>query len=291
MRSSAVPRSAAGPAAVAANQAGRDQDGAALSLGFLGTGAIAEALVTGFCERAVDFPFPIVLSPRSRERAARLQKTYPGRVTVADTMQQVLDLCDWVVLSVLPQAAAEVCRSLRFRPAHKVVSLLPDKPLTLLRAWIGPTAVLTHMIPLTFNAFCDGPIILCPPQEEAAALFGRIGYPVGLTDERQAAVLSGVTGCVTPLFGVMDALIEWLCKNGLPEALAADYVARFFQAVSLEARGLTREGIRTMATVSTPGGINLAARDSLAHAGAFAAWKQAMDEILPRLLGTVSGDP
>ena len=42
------------------------------TLGFIGTGTLASALVTGFCARAPETPYPIVLSPRSRDNAARL---------------------------------------------------------------------------------------------------------------------------------------------------------------------------------------------------------------------------
>ena len=56
------------------------------TLGFIGTGTLTTALVTGFCARAADAPYPIVLSPRSRKNAERLKAAYPGRVTVAESM-------------------------------------------------------------------------------------------------------------------------------------------------------------------------------------------------------------
>lgn len=61
------------------------------SVGFVGTGAITAAVVTGFCRRAADLPFPIVLSPRSQSTAAALQQEFPARVCVAKSMQEVLD--------------------------------------------------------------------------------------------------------------------------------------------------------------------------------------------------------
>ena len=48
-------------------------------------------MVTGFCRRAADLPFPIVLSPRSQSTAAALQQEFPARVCVAKSMQEVLD--------------------------------------------------------------------------------------------------------------------------------------------------------------------------------------------------------
>ena len=63
------------------------------TVGFIGAGAITQAVVTGFCERAADTPFPIVLSPRSRETAARLRAAYPARVSVATVRNGSCWLC------------------------------------------------------------------------------------------------------------------------------------------------------------------------------------------------------
>ena len=253
------------------------------TVGFIGAGAITQAVVTGFCERAADTPFPIVLSPRSRETAEKLRAAYPARVSVAQSMQEVLDRTEWVVLAVPPAAGEAVCRGLRFRADHKVISFLPDKTLPQMCEWIGETAALVHMVPLTFNAICDGPILLYPPQPEAAALFGRIGRVVEVDSPDRMSALSAITACVTPFFAVMDTLIAWLGKQGVSAAQATDYVAGFFSAMCSEAVSLDPEAVHRMARESTPGGINLMAKDIIQEAGGFAAWDRAMEQVLARV--------
>ena len=107
------------------------------TLGFVGTGAITTAMVTGFCSRAADVPYPIVVSPHYEKNAAKLKADYPDRVTVADSIQAVVDAADWVILAVLPEAGEEVCRSLRFRPAHKIINVMFDKTVEQIAAWIN----------------------------------------------------------------------------------------------------------------------------------------------------------
>ena len=252
-------------------------------VGFIGTGAITAAVVTGFCARAQGTAFPIVLSPRTRQTAARLQAAYPARVRVADSMQAVLDQSEWVVLAVPPDQGEAVCRSLRFRTDHKVISFLPDKSLPQLRDWIGETAMLVHMVPLTFNALCDGPVLLYPPQSEAAALFGCIGRVIEVDSPEKMSALSAITACVTPLFAVMDTLTAWLREKGVSDAQAVSYVTGFFDAVCTEAIALDPAGVHRMARESTPGGINLMAKDILEKAGGFAAWDMAMEQVLARV--------
>lgn len=257
------------------------------TLGFIGTGTLTSALVTGFCERAGETPYPIVLSPRSREKADRLKAAYPDRVEVARSMQEVVDRSDWVMLAVLPGAGEEVCRSLRFRPEQKVVNFMSDKALPQIRAWIGETAVLVHMVPLTFNAFCDGPIVLSPPQPEAAEIFGHIGRVLQLEERYHAAVLAAVTGCVAPFFTLMDTLSQWSAAQGVPEDLAARYAAQFFGAVCQEAAELDAAGLHRMASTATPGGINYLVKDFLTQREGFQMWAQAMEPALERLTASI----
>ncbi|NBI09927.1 hypothetical protein D1641_07835 [Colidextribacter sp. OB.20] len=257
------------------------------TLGFIGTGTLTTALVTGFCARAAETPYPIVLSPRSRKNSERLRAAYPGRVTVAESMQEVTDRSDWVMLAVLPGAGEEVCRSLRFRPDHKVINFMSDKTLPQIREWIGDTAVLCHMVPLTFNAFCDGPIVLSPPNGEAAEIFGHIGKVVQLEERYHAAVLAAVTGCVAPFFTLMDTLSQWSASQGVPRELAAQYVTSFFGAVCQEAAGLDAEGLHRMAATATPGGINYMVKDLLAQREGFDMWAQAMEPAIQRLAANI----
>lgn len=257
------------------------------TLGFIGTGTLATALVTGFCQRAAEAPYPIVLSPRSQKNAAKLKELYPDRVTVAQSMQEVVDQSDWVMLAVLPKAGEEVCRSLRFRPDHKVINFMSDKTLPQVREWIGETAALVHMVPLTFNAFTDGPIVLSPPNGEAAEIFGHIGKVLQLEERYHAAVLAAVTGCVAPFFTLMDTLSRWSAEQGVPEELAAQYVTSFFGAVCQEAAGLDAEGLHRMASTATPGGINFLVKDLLEQQGGFEMWARAMEPALERLTANI----
>lgn len=256
------------------------------TIGFIGTGDIASALITGFCERAAEVPYPFVVSPRNAQKAAALAAKYPDRVTVAASMQEVVDRSDWVVLSVLPQVGEEVCRSLRFRPEQKVITMLSDKLVDTVREWIGETAVLLHVIPLTFNAFCDGPIVIYPPNAEAAAIFGRIGTPVEVSEERQCAVLNAVTAYVVSMFTLMDNIVQWAETQGLSGEQAADYTTGFFRAVCQQAASVDAAELHRLASETTPGGLNYMVKAFVSQqsgSDGFDVWIRAMGPIMERL--------
>ena len=65
-----------------------------MKIGVIGTGVIASAMVTGFCDWECEHEF--VLSPRNAEKSAALAAKYPN-VTVAKDNQDVLDNCETVL--------------------------------------------------------------------------------------------------------------------------------------------------------------------------------------------------
>ncbi len=89
------------------------------TIGILGTGSLAAAIVRGLCEGVDDAP-PILLSPRGERTSARLAAAYPG-VTVAADNQAVVDGAD-TVLVCLRQDDAGLLGDLTWRPEQTVVS-------------------------------------------------------------------------------------------------------------------------------------------------------------------------
>lgn len=254
-------------------------------IGFVGTGTITTALVTGFCERDRDNGPQFVLSPRSVDRAQALKEKYPDRVYVAGSNQEVLDRSDWVVLAVLPEQGEAVCKALQFRSDHKVINLLCDKTLEEVRSWIGETAVLLHAVPSTFHAFFDGPVVICPPNEEAAELLGKIGTVIQVDSRHQAAILQGITACMISVFTVMDRLAQWASEEGVPREDAVDFVTNFFLAISQEAIHADSAQLHQMAEVSTSGGVNYLVKSMIQQKDGFSAWTEGVSQAAKRLAG------
>ena len=258
------------------------------TLGFLGCGAIVDAMVTGFCERAADMPYPIVVSDMNQDACKKMHDRFPDRVTAAKDLQECLDKSDWIIIAVWPQAGVQVLRSLTFRPRHKVINIMFDKTAEECASWMNcKVDTILHMIPGTFLSFYPGPIVQCPPTPEAAEIFGHIGTIVNVDSRYQAAVFGAITGCFAPIFTILDHLIDWAVSEGVPEDAATQYVTNIFAAVCQESCNKDRAGVHTMATVSTPGGINLQALDLIGKAGGFQAWVDAMKPVFIRTVGSI----
>ena len=252
------------------------------TLGFVGTGTISTALVTAFCLRDVAHPYPIVVSPQYEEKAAMLKARFPERVSIADSLQEVADRSDWLFLAVLPQAGEEVCRSIRFRPEHKVVNLIMGKTFEQLRSWIGETELLTHIIPMTFIAEEKGPIVLCPQNAVVKELLSPISEVVEVPSRHLAAALQAITGFGASVLTLINNLVVWGKEQGLEERVAIDYVSQFFAALANQARVCDGEDLHVLAEEATPGGLNSMAREFIASKGGFDLWLEILNPMMDR---------
>ena len=168
-----------GPAAGAESIDGLD----GIVLGFVGTGTITASIVTGLCG-ASGTSNRIWLSPRNADVAARLAATCP-QATVADSNQQVLDRSDVVFLAVRPQIAYDVIRELRFRPEHRVISLVATFSRDRIATLVAPAAAVSCAVPQPTVAARLGPTVIFPADPVAKALFGRLGMAFEAGTERE----------------------------------------------------------------------------------------------------------
>lgn len=253
-----------------------------MRLGFVGTGAITSAIVTGL--NAADIGSDTILvSPRNAETAAALAAKFP-RVRVAASNQAVLDGSDVVMLAVRPQVAAEVLSDLKFRPDHHVISLMAITPLTKVAALVAPARTVTRAIPLPLVADRRGPTAIYPPDRIAAEIFDRLGTTIEATSTEQFDAFSTATATMAPYFAFADEIASWLTRHGVPAADARRYVATVFQGLGDIAVATPQHSLAALAgEFATRGGINEQVMAHLKERGALAALSEALDAVLRRM--------
>ena len=251
------------------------------TIGFIGVGGIASALVRGICTGGMETP--VVLSPRNANRAAALAAQFTDQVRVARDNQEVVDTTDWVFVSVLPGQGEAVLRPLRFRPEQKVVSVITGKPLSLVSSWIGgPVAKILCITPLPCVEHRVGPIILHPRNPEAEALFAPLGEIVAVDSEWEAEVLRAIAGLVASTYALIDRIVGWSVDQGIPELSAKAYTASLISGLCESAIRAPEGGLKHLIADNTPGGYNEMTVRLLTEADAFNLWAGSLDAILER---------
>ena len=258
-----------------------------MRLGFIGTGRITTMLVEAFCATPHP-PTSIIVSPRNPEKAAGLATRFP-RVAIARENQGVLDGCDCVFLALRPPMASLV-GELRFRPDHRVISLMPTRPFSLIRRHVEPAGSLVWALPLPSVTRRLGPIAIYPGESFAVNLLAALGKPVVVKDEEELRILWTLTALTSPFYALLEETARWASDAGVDRVVAGPYLASMFHALSalaMEASGGRFTGM--VAEAATPGGLNEQALTEIRESGGYRAFLAALDSILARLGGTPPG--
>jgi pyrroline-5-carboxylate reductase len=253
-----------------------------MTLGFIGTGRIASALVRGLCTCQAP-PKKVLVSPRGAERAVVLAAEFPV-VDVAPDNQAVVDGSATLVLAVRPQDAKRILVPLAFRPEQRVISLLALTPLERTRRLVAPAAAVVRALPLPSCAERLGPIVVYQGEPWALEFFAPVGTPLVAADERELNVLWSLSALIAPTYALIAEAAGWAANAGVGAATARSYLAHMFHALSTQAlRDQGRDLEALVAEASTPGGLNRQALDAIRAAGAYEAILAALDAVLARL--------
>jgi pyrroline-5-carboxylate reductase len=165
-----------------------------MRLGFVGTGEITSAIVTGLSSPAAEC-YSIQLSPRNLEIATDLADRFPG-VSVASSNQDVLNTSETVVIAVRPATAQTVLSELRFRSDHCVISLVSGLSLRLVSELVAPASRVIRAVPLPSTAKRIGPTAIYPTDRIAADLFAAIGTVFPVETEAEFAAMCTATATI-----------------------------------------------------------------------------------------------
>jgi pyrroline-5-carboxylate reductase len=255
-----------------------------MKLGFIGTGALTAAIVTGL-KSAADNSVSVVLSPRNEEIAAGLALRYPD-VRVAADNQAVLDSCDTIMLAVRPQVTHDVLTRLRFRRDHHVVSLIATLSREEIAALIAPVEHVTKALPMPMIAHRQGATIICPHDRRMAAFFGRLGKVIEVEDSSEFDALSVVTATFASYFKYLDTIHGWLKQHGVADARARDYIVTTFKALATAPETTRDTGFMDLAQdYATRGGLNEQVLSELTARNVFDAFAESLDGVHRRISG------
>jgi len=255
-----------------------------MSLGFIGAGAITEAVVTGLCEAGAP-GLSILLSPRSRERSRALAERYAA-VEVAASNQEVADRSELVFLAVRPQVAAEVLAALRFRQGQRVASFIATLDSAEVARLIRPGLLIGRVAPVPPAAQRKGPIAMCPPNEQLAELLDPIGTVIQVSDETQLDAFFSASAMMAPYFELLESVSAWLRAQGVDAAQADTYTGSLFRGIAEKSTQPSGEGFAELvAEHATRAGINEQLRRELLAVGFYDRVKAGLDLIQARMQG------
>lgn len=253
-----------------------------MALGFIGTGAISEAIVVGLCTCG-NFHESILLSRRSEERSTALAGRF-SNIEVVDSNQSIVDRCEQVMIGVLPGQIEEVLASLTFSEHHRVVSLVAGVSLEQLRTMVDPATQYFRAIPMPPIEYGLGPTPLCPPDEQLEELFNSIGNAVPLDDEMLFSVFASSSASMATFFDLIANIADWMEVEGASPDQAALYTTSMMHALAALTTKVDAENLQLMSQAClTPGGLNEQVLLGCQNENWTGTLRQQLDQIMLRL--------
>ena len=202
------------------------------SIGFLGTGNMAEALIKGLISSGVVAPAQIHGSDPRKERCQEMRDRYAMHATTHN--EDVVRHCEIVVLSVKPQILPQVLDEIapHLKPSALVISIAAGTPVAAIERRLPPGTRVVRTMPNTpalvgagATAIAAGSHAKEADVEATQRIFDAVGMTV-VIDESQLDAVTGLSGSGPAyVFLIIEALSDAGVKMGLSrynaQALAA----------------------------------------------------------------------
>ena len=261
-----------------------------MKLGFIGTGTITKAVVTGLCTSS-EPPQQILVSPRNWKHANNLKNEFT-QITIATDNQEIVNDCDLIVLAIRPQIAHQVLASLHFRSDQKIISFIATLGIENLINLIKPASKIIQAVPLPTVAECLGPIAGYPPDVEVTKLMSKVGSVIEVESNDVFLALWSVTALMAPYFAFLATTTDWLIKQGTNKPDASKYISEMFSGLStLSVTSKTHNFHSLVSEHQTTGGLNEQALQELYQEDWYLKIDKTLDRILSRLEGNYTYRP
>jgi pyrroline-5-carboxylate reductase len=238
------------------------------TIGFVGAGNMAEALVKGVIKANVYKPGKVYVSDVKPERLSYLRNHYGVRT--AENNADLAAKVDILVLSVKPQNMTQALHSIRtsFKPDVLVVSIAAGIKTTNIAAILGNVAIVRVMPNLPASVDEGASVLFANDRakskvEIARLIFLSVGEAIVVEDEELLDAVTAISGTGPAYFFLlMDEMVKAAVNLGLPDDIAKDLVIQTAKGAALLAEKSAQNGetpAQLTRKVATPHGTTEAA--------------------------------
>jgi len=253
-----------------------------MKLGFIGTGRITSAVVTGICNSNISYK-NIVISQRNKSISSSLKRKFK-KITISKDNQEIVNTSEWIFLSVTPTVGEKIIKDLKFRSNQTIISFISTITLAQLKKAIKVKAKIIRAIPLPPISLKKGPVPICPPNKKVKDFFNKIGTTVEIKNEKSSINFWATSGMMAPFYELLRVMTDWLVKRGVKRDNAQKYITSLFLALSEDAVVNSKKDLKYLVKESqTPKGLNEQGVKELTKAGFYKSLEKTLNNIHKRL--------
>ena len=252
-----------------------------MKLGFIGTGQITKAVITGIINSNLKIS-KIFVSERNK-KISKILKFKSKKIKIIKNNQDIINKSDWVFLAVTPTVGNKILKQLKFNKRKLIISFISTINLTQLKKITGLKTNIVRAIPLPPIALCKGPVPIYPPNNKVKKFFDKLGSTVEINNEELSLNFWTTSAMMAPFYEILYFLSNWLVKKGIKKENAQKYISSLFLALSEDAFNHRKDLKKLVKESQTPGGLNEQAVKDLRKAGFYKLLEKTSNRIIKRL--------
>jgi len=209
------------------------------TIGFVGGGNMAEAIIRGIITAKIYRPEHVFVSDIRQDRLEFLREEY--KVITLENNAELADEAATIILSVKPQNMSNVLHEIKdaVNPEKLIISIAAGVRLGSICAILGEVPAV-RVMPNTPALIGEGAAALCanekarPMLDRAKSIFESVGLAVVVDNEDLLDAVTAVSGSGPAYyFLLMEEMIEAATMLGLDRNLAKDLVLQTAKGASL----------------------------------------------------------
>lgn len=255
-----------------------------MTFGFIGSGKITSSIVYGISKSKLKSS-KIYISYRNRSVASHLSKKFKF-VKVLKDNQEIINKSQIIFLAITPSVGNKILDKLKFAKNKKIISFISTINLANLKK-LTKSKNIVRAIPLPPIEIKKGPIIICPPNQNAKNFFNHLGKVIEVNNEKICNKFWSTSALMAPFYELLKVSIDWLSNKGVNRINATHYITELFLGLSQDAVNKKSKGLKQLVAESqTPKGLNEQALKELKKLKFYSSLSKALNSIHTRMSKT-----
>ena len=253
-----------------------------MKIGFIGTGQITKAVVTGILGAKLKVN-KIYLSERNKKISKDL-KSKSKKITIIKNNQEIINKSNWIFLAVTPKVGEKILHKYHFKSNQTIISFISTIKMKQLKKIVKVKASIVRAIPLPPISLRKGPVPIFPPNKKVKNFFNQLGVTVEIKKENSSLNFWSTSGMMAPFYEMLNQMSNWLVKRGIKRDDAQKYITSLFVALSEDAVVKSKKDLKYLVKESqTPGGLNEQGVKEFKKVGFYRSIDKTLNSILKRL--------
>lgn len=259
------------------------------TIGFLGGGAMAEALLAGILRAGLKSPGDLYVTDVQEERLAYLQHKF--NINTSNDNAEVVGKADMLVLAVKPRVLPVVLKEVggKIKPGQVVVSIAAGITTRFIEKYLDENVPVVRVMPNTPCLIGEGAAAIAGGKNARPGDLQQVEQllaPVGIALKVEEYLMDAVTGLSGSgpayIYLVAEAMADGGVRMGLPRDIALKLAAQTMLGAAKMILETGEHPARLKDNVVTPGGTTIEGLFALEEAGIRSAFMEAVENAARR---------